>query len=114
MDNFYPVLTTTAFFVAICIIDLIRNNARYIPLHGILGGIAVVLISYISNTLGPLAAWILLGTPVVLVILGILIEGNINQNRIRYQYLPYNLPPSKMTTPCTSNGCLNPASIQSA
>ena len=94
--------------------DLIRNNARYIPLHGIFGGIAIVLISYISNALGPLAAWILLATPVVLVILGILIEGHINENRIRYQQLPYILPPSKPTSPCTSNGCLNPASIQSA
>lgn len=65
-----PAITTVALFTAIVLLDLFRADYTFIPVHAILGAVAYLLMAALCQRGAALGAWILLGTPLVLLILG--------------------------------------------
>ena len=64
-------ITTAALFTAIVLIDLAKGNYRYIPFHAIGGFFCTLGLSFICQSLGDMAAWILLSIPFIFILLGL-------------------------------------------
>ena len=64
-------ITTAALFTAIVIIDLTKGNYRYVPFHALGGFFCTLGLSFICQTLGDTAAWILLSVPFIFILLGL-------------------------------------------
>lgn len=62
-----PAIATTAYFVAVILIDLYSRDWSRIPGHSLFGVFAVLLISFICERASEVVAWILLGAPLVFV-----------------------------------------------
>jgi hypothetical protein len=67
-----PAIATTACFVALILLDLYNRDWRRIPGHSLFGVFAVLLILFICQKGSETIAWILLGSPFVLVFLSYL------------------------------------------
>ena len=70
----FPAIATTACFVAIIFLDLYNRDWRRIPGHALFGVFAVLLILFICQKASDAIAWILLGSPFVLVFLGYIVS----------------------------------------
>lgn len=64
-------ITTAALFTAIVLIDLAKGKYRYIPFHAIGGFFCTLGLSFICQSLGDMAAWILLSIPFIFILLGL-------------------------------------------
>jgi hypothetical protein len=65
-----PAITTAALFTAILFLDLFRADFQYMPGHAILGTVAYFLMAVLCSRGAALGAWILLGTPFLLLLFG--------------------------------------------
>ena len=64
-------ITTAALFTAIVLIDLAKGKYRSVPFHALGGFFCTLGISFICQTLGDTAAWILLSIPFIFILLGL-------------------------------------------
>ena len=64
-----PAIATTAYFVAIILLDLYNRDWQRIPGHALFAVFAVLLVSFICERASEGIAWILLGAPFLLVAL---------------------------------------------
>ena len=64
-------ITTAALFTAIVLIDLTKGKYRSVPFHALGGFFCTLGISFICQTLGDMAAWILLSIPFIFILLGL-------------------------------------------
>lgn len=64
-------ITTAALFTAIVLIDLAKGKYRSVPFHALGGFFCTLGISFICQTLGDMAAWILLSIPFIFILLGL-------------------------------------------
>jgi hypothetical protein len=64
-------ITTAALFTAIVIIDLVKGKYRSVPFHALGGFFCTLGLSFICQTLGDTAAWILLSVPFIFILLGL-------------------------------------------
>ena len=65
-----PAVAATAYFVAIILFHLYNRDWERIPGHALFGVFAVLLILFICEKGSELMAWILLGAPLALIIIG--------------------------------------------
>ena len=70
-----PAIATTACFVALILLDLYNRDWRRIPGHALFGVFAILLILFICQKGSDTIAWILLGSPFVLVFLSYLLSS---------------------------------------
>jgi hypothetical protein len=68
-----PALVTTALFVSLFIVDLIRQEYVAIVGHALLGVLSILLVNVLCQNNMPFAAWGLLATPFILLAIGYLI-----------------------------------------
>jgi len=64
-------ITTAALFTAIVLIDLAKGKYRSVPFHALGGFFCTLGLSFICQTLGDMAAWILLSIPFLFILLGL-------------------------------------------
>jgi hypothetical protein len=64
-----PGIATTAYFVAVILLDLYNREWNRIPGHALFGVFAVLMILFICERGSEFMAWILLGAPLVIVFL---------------------------------------------
>ena len=69
--NCVPAYTTGALFTSLILIDLFQRDWRSIPPKFLFGAFAVLVMTYICNSYGPMLGWILLGIPLTVLILGL-------------------------------------------
>lgn len=62
-----PAIATTAYFVAVILLDLYSRDWKRIPGHALFGVFATLLILFICERASEMMAWILLAAPLVLV-----------------------------------------------
>jgi hypothetical protein len=67
-----PAIATTAYFVAIVLLDLYNSDWARVPGHALFGVFATLLILFICERASELVAWILLAAPLGLVLLSYL------------------------------------------
>ena len=67
-----PAIATTAYFVAIVLLDLYNSDWARIPGHALFGVFATLLILFICQRASELVAWILLAAPLVFVFISYL------------------------------------------
>lgn len=80
-----PAYTTGALFVSLILIDLFRRDWRQIPVRFLFGAFAVLAMTYICQSFGPTLAWILLGIPVFVLIVGLYFVWSDSQVTVRSQ-----------------------------
>jgi hypothetical protein len=68
-----PALVTTALFVSLFIVDLVRQEYSAIIGHALLGVFSILLMNVLCHNNMAFVGWALLFTPFVLIILGYLI-----------------------------------------
>jgi hypothetical protein len=64
-------ITTAALFTAIVIIDLAKGKYRSVPFHALGGFFCTLGLSFICQTLGDTAGWIILSIPFIFILLGL-------------------------------------------
>jgi len=64
-------ITTAALFTAIVLIDLAKGKYRAVPFHALSGFFCTLGLSFICQSLGDMAAWILLSIPFIFILLGL-------------------------------------------
>ena len=135
MDSILPTITTGSVFVAVILLDFVRQTYDFLPVHIVLGGLSTVVMFYIANNVGVGVAWTLLLIPFLFVFIGLLIEMTHSTKKasadspyistyvassvpsIPSAILSSNLMPiGAPVNACgsSSSGCLNPASVKSA
>ena len=99
-----PAIATTACFVALILLDLYNHDWRRIPGHALFGVFAVLLILFICEKASHIVAWILLGSPFILVLLGYLLSTWLEQKPTNS--IPVDPPncPCCRYNPCSCNG----------
>lgn len=65
-----PAIVTAACFVAIILLNLYNRDWKRIPGHALLGVFAVLITLFICEKGSDVVAWVLLGTPFLLVFIG--------------------------------------------
>jgi hypothetical protein len=65
-----PAIAATAYFVAIILFHLYNRDWKRIPGHALFGVFAILLILFICERGSEMMAWILLGAPFILVLIG--------------------------------------------
>lgn len=68
--EYLPVFTASAFFSSVALLQLAQRNWQKLPLTFLYAILSVVLLTYIVNTQGPILAWVLLGIPAAILVLG--------------------------------------------
>lgn len=66
-----PAYTTGALFTSLILIDLFQRDWRSIPQKFLFGAFAVLVMTYVCNSYGPMLGWILLGIPGAVLLLGL-------------------------------------------
>ena len=116
-----PAIATVALFTAILLLDLFRAEYTYMPAHAILGAVASLLMAVLCQRGAAIGAWILLGTPFLLLLFGWIVwatkweskamkERAVEQRSSVQNAAPYcrRCPPKRQ--PC----CVDPDKLQSA
>lgn len=93
-----PSIATAACFVAILLLDLYNRDWRRIPGHALLGIFAVFLTLFICERSSDFVAWILLGSPFILVFAGYFVSSWL-EARPKYN------PPEPEPSPIGPSGC---------
>lgn len=70
-----PAIATTAYFVAILLLDLYTHNWARIPGRALTGVFAILLILFICQRTSETVAWILFAAPLGLVVIGYLVSS---------------------------------------
>lgn len=69
-----PATVTSAFFIAVILLDLFNRDARRVPGHALFGVFAVLLVSFICERTNPGVAWVLILAPVLFLVLGYIVR----------------------------------------
>lgn len=70
-----PAIATTAYFVAVVLLDLYNRDWNRVPGHALFGVFATLLILFICEKASEGMAWILLASPLALVFLSYLVSS---------------------------------------
>lgn len=108
-----PAIATTACFVSIILLDLYNRDWRRIPGHALFGVFAILLILFLCQRASEAVAWILLGSPFVLVLLGYLLSTWLEQKPTNSLPIDPPICPCCRYNPCSCIGpkprpCLKP------
>lgn len=70
-----PVIATAAMFTAIVLLDILRHEFEYVPRHGFLGFLSVLLVGILCQYGATIVAWCLLALPFLLLIISAIIQA---------------------------------------
>lgn len=95
----FPAIATTAYFVAVILFHLYNRDWNRIPGHALFGVFAVLLILFICERGSEMMAWVLLGAPFILVLLGYFASVTFYSKPSDSTVLPVD-PPCASLCPC--------------
>jgi hypothetical protein len=109
MDICPPSFTAAALFVAFILYDMTQRDFQRIPGRLFFGIIAIVLLNYLCQKGAEKLAWILLGFPILLVLIGVIFSPRYYQEDTRIPKQPCDEPkPCCQHRPC---GCPRPCPL---
>ena len=115
-----PATVTTAYFIAIILLDLINRDWNRVPGHALFGVFAVLLVSFICQRGSEPMAWILMGAPFIFLFLGYMfrIIFSVDWKNLLFGWATKETPQNTSfdsTCPCCQEApchCISPCPIQ--